>query len=120
MFLFTIRFDATVRRVKIRETFLLLMLWCTAHIWCYTASPQTVHSLSFCRVTATLSIVNTVELLVADAVGSKLQGLVKFQQFSPQCKYRQFRSKLMCLLKGKVSLLLIKLLARNRELFQYE
>lgn len=81
MFLFTIRFDVTERRVKIRETFLLLMPRCTAHIWCYTASPQTVHSNPLCKMTATLSIVYTVELLVAESVRSRLQSLVKFQQF---------------------------------------
>lgn len=39
VFLFTIRFDATERRVKIRETCLLLMPRCMAHIWCCTANP---------------------------------------------------------------------------------
>lgn len=81
MFLFTIRFDATERRVKIRETFLLLMPRCTAHIWCYTANPQTVQSNPLCKMTATLSIVDTIGLLVADAVNARLQSLVKFQRF---------------------------------------
>lgn len=81
VFLFTIRFDVTERRDKIRKSFLLLIPRCAAHIWCYIANPKTVHNNPLCRITANLSIVYTVGLLVADAVWSRLQSLVKFQQF---------------------------------------
>lgn len=81
MFLFTVRFDVTERRVKIRKSFLLLMPRCTAHIWFYIASLQTVCSNPLSKMTAMLSIAYTVGLLVADAVRSGLQKPVKFQQF---------------------------------------
>ena len=86
---------------------------CTAHIWCYTASPpntQQCTAIPFCKMTATLSIVYTAELLVADAVRSGVTEPREIPTASPQSKYRRFISKLLHLLKGNVSLLLIKLL----------
>lgn len=61
-------------------------------------------------MTATLSIVYTAELLVADAVRSGVTEPREIPTASPQSKYRRFISKLLHLLKGNVSLLLIKLL----------
>lgn len=110
MFLFTIRFDATERRVKIRETFLLLMLRCTAHIWCYTANPQTVHSNPPLQNNC-----NTVNCLHSWIVSGRccqvqVTEACEILTLSLQSKYRQFISKLLHPLNGNVSLLLIKLL----------
>lgn len=115
MFLFTIRFDATERRVKIGggDFFIIDAAVHSSHLVLHCQPPK--HTAVHSNSPLLQNDCNTVNCLHSWIVsGRRCEVRVteprEIPTASPQSKYRRFISKLLHLLKGNVSLLLIKLL----------